>query len=92
MFGTAFKQRVTLQTEETFKRMFEHVFNPVLERYGVPQKDRIFVVSYHLHGLMAIVTTWLEDGCEESIEHISELMQGCVMASISEKDTLVANS
>lgn len=83
LFRTALKQKVTLQTRDTYEQLFKNVFTPVFDRLGVPARDREYLVTFHIHGLMAIVQTWLEGDCVDDIEHIAELMQTCVKSSSS---------
>lgn len=50
-------------------------------RYSVPQENRRYVMAFYIHGIMAIITEWLKEDCQASIEYITELIQNCVTAS-----------
>ena len=58
--------------------MFENIFNPILDRFDYPYKDRHFVMMYYLNGINAIVLEWLKDSCNRSISEISHIITVCV--------------
>lgn len=78
LFGTAMQQAKVLHVEDTYGRMFRYVFTPILERCGVPQADRGYLMAFYISGLMAIISEWLKHDCSDSIEHIISVMQRCV--------------
>ena len=59
--------------------MMGHVFLPILERFQVPESDRKYMVTFYVNGLMAIVSEWLTNDCQDSIEHVCAIMEQCVM-------------
>lgn len=61
-----------------YKRMFQHVFTPILNHYGVPESDWTYIMAFYMQGLMAILAEWLQQDCRDSITHIISLMQQCV--------------
>lgn len=79
LFSTAMENAKVLGTSDTYERMLRHVFMPILERYGVPQDDRAYIMTFYIHGLMAVITQWLKDDCRDSIQRVISVMQKCVM-------------
>lgn len=79
LFRTAMEKADVFGVCDTYGKMFRHVFIPILERYGVPKEDRTYMVMFHIHGLMAIISEWLKNGCTDSIEHVIFVMQICIM-------------
>ncbi len=79
LFRTAMENARTLRLSDAYDRMFQHVFTPILERFGVPEQDRTYIMAFYIRGLMAIITEWLKDDCADSIEHIIAVIQRCVM-------------
>lgn len=61
-----------------FQRLFENVFNPVLERFGYPESDRRYAMMFYLNGITALVTEWLKDGCQKTVEEVSQIIYGCI--------------
>ena len=59
--------------------MFEYIFNPILERFNVPENKRSYMVKFYLTGVYAIVTEWLDRNCSDDMETITEVIIDCVM-------------
>lgn len=64
--------------EEIFKRLFQHVFNPILNRFGYPESDRKYVMMFYLNGVNAITREWINDDCKSSVEDISRIIHECI--------------
>ena len=79
LFRTAIDHAKVLGAENTYSRMFRHVFTPILERFHVPEHDRIYIMAFYIRGLMAIITEWLKGDCTDSEEHIIAVIHRCVM-------------
>ena len=67
-----------LGMDRRYARMFRHVFTPILERFGVPEADRAYLMAFYIHGLMAVLSEWLKKDCADPIPHITAVMQRCV--------------
>lgn len=65
--------------DKVYNKMFEFIFNPVLERFSFPQEDREYVLKFYLTGITAIVMEWLKNDCKDSIEDISRIIIQCVI-------------
>lgn len=79
LFRTATENAAVLGLNSSYNRMFRHVFTPILERHGVPQQDRAYLMAFYIQGLMAILTEWLKGDCADSIEHILAIIRRCIM-------------
>ena len=73
------KQYNTLNMDEVYGRMFEHIFNPILERFRIPQKERSYMMKFYLTGVYAIVMEWLSDNCCDDMSMIIKVIIDCVM-------------
>ena len=78
VFGAVLLHVKTLGFDEVYRRMFENIFNPILERFHYPPKDRQYVMMYYLNGLHAIVCEWLKNGCDKSIGELSQIISICI--------------
>ena len=58
--------------------MFEHIFNPILERFNYSIENRKYVMTYYLNGLTGIIVEWLKNDCKKSIEDIEEIIKICI--------------
>ena len=79
VFKTVLTHSKTFGFEGVYKRMFENIFSPVLDRYNYPVSNRQYIMLYYLNGVNAIVVEWLRNGCDKSIEDISKLITICIL-------------
>ena len=86
LFQTVTKNASALGLDETYGRMFDNVFTPILERYNVDSRDREYIMSFYIHGIMAIVTEWLKNDCKDTTEHIMNVIRRCVMQPKNDKE------
>lgn len=78
IFLTAITKASTLRLDDSYNKMFRHVFTPILDRYQVPVENRRYMMAFYIQGMMAIITEWLKDDCKDSMEHIMAVIQQCV--------------
>lgn len=78
VFSTALSSLKFLGFEDVYKRLFEHIFNPILDRFEYPEEDRKYVMMYYLNGINAIVLEWLKDDCKKPIEDVSHIITICI--------------
>ena len=79
LFKVSVKQFNSLSMNEVYGRMFEHIFNPVLERFHIPEKERAYVMKFYLTGVFAIVMEWLDKNCSDDMETVTRVITDCVM-------------
>jgi len=78
VFIVALAQNKILGFEDVYKRMFEYIFNPILDRFHYPIDMRQYVMMYYLNGINAIILEWLRCGCDKSIKEISQIISVCI--------------
>ena len=78
VFGTAITHNKILKFEDVHKRLFDNIFNPILDRFHYSSNTRQYVMMYYLNGINAIVLEWLKNGCDKSIAEISEIISVCI--------------
>ena len=79
LFKVSIKQFNSFNMNEVYGRMFEHIFNPILERFHVPEKVRAYVMKFYLTGVFAIVMEWLDKNCSDDMETVTRVITDCVM-------------
>lgn len=82
VFATMIKRAGTLQLDKSYRKLARYVLVPILTRFGVEEGAREYMLAFYTHGLMSIITHWIETGCAEEIENIASIMQRCVMANM----------
>ena len=78
VFGTALLHNKTFGFEDVYKRMFDNIFNPILERFCYPPNNRHYVMMYYLNGINAIVFEWIRNGCDMSVQEIAQIITICI--------------
>lgn len=82
LFATLIKNPGAMKSQDTYDKLFKHVLSPILERFEVPEQIRNFIMTYYIHGLIAIIEQWLKTDCKESVEQISEIIKFIVMKDV----------
>ena len=85
LFGTAVKNAAVLRLDKAYAGLFRHVLTPILERFGVPEERRGYMLAFYMNGLIAIINEWLKNDCNDSAEYIADIMQGCVLPKHEQK-------
>ncbi len=78
VFVTLMSNGKSLGFDKTYKRMFEHIFNPILERFNYPVENRKYVMMYYLNGITAINNEWLKNKCDRPVEEIANIIKSCI--------------
>ena len=85
LFRAATEHASVLGMDKSYQGMFQHIFIPILERYGVRKQDRDYIMVFYIQGIMAIIFEWLKNDCADSIEYIVNIIQQCVKRYEEEK-------
>ena len=88
IFQTALNQFGTMGFESYYDRMFKHIFNPILERFKVPENSRQYVIKFYLTGTTAIAVEWLKNGCKDSIDDICEIIIECTVRDYDTREKI----
>ena len=79
IFRVSIKNFNSLSLNDVYRKMFEYIFNPILQRFNVPENKRSYTIKFYLTGVYAIVTEWLDRNCSDDMETITEVIIDCVM-------------
>lgn len=82
LFSTLIKNANIMKSDNTYNKLFKHIFSPILARFEVPEQIRTFMMTYYIHGLIAIIEQWLKTDCKESVEQICEIIKFIVMKDV----------
>ena len=78
VFSAVLSQPTAFDSKAIFQRLFDHIFKPILDRFHYPRDEQNYVMMFYLNGITAIITEWLKDGCQKSIEDISAIIYVCI--------------
>ena len=60
------------------QNMFRYIFEPILERFGVPKEKRRYYMTFYLNGIAAVIEEWLKTDCADSVEDMVSMIEYCV--------------
>lgn len=78
LFLATIQYASVLGMDHAYAQLSKHVFYPILNRYQVPLKEQKYIMSFFIHGIMAIINEWLKEDCKESVDNIVSLIQTCI--------------
>ena len=78
VFSAVLSQPTAFDSKAIFKRLFDNIFKPILDRFHYPRDEQNYVMMFYLNGITAIITEWLKDGCQKNIEDISAIIHICI--------------
>ncbi len=74
LFMAAISKPNLFKIPNSFQEAYKEIFEPILERYHVPQKERKYMLMFYVSGMHAVIIEWLKGGCEEDMEYIADLL------------------
>lgn len=78
MFLAVLSHPATFDSNAIFQQLFDNIFHPILDRFHYPKDEQRYVMMFYLNGITAIITEWLKDGCQKSIEEVSAIICQCI--------------
>lgn len=54
--------------------MLQEVFYPIMNRLDVPVSERNYILSFYINGMIAIITEWLKNDCNDTIEELINII------------------
>jgi AcrR family transcriptional regulator len=79
IFKVAIKRFHSMNMQEVYQKMSTHIFNPILERFQIPENERGYIMKFYLTGVFAIVMEWLDNNCSDDIDMIVRIITDCVI-------------
>ena len=64
--------------EGVYKRLYTHIFEPILARFHYPLEHRPYVMLFYMNGVNAVVSEWLKNDCRLTIEEVSAIIHECI--------------
>lgn len=74
----AYKNPSAMNTLEKYFNLEKYIFNPILDKYDVPNYKKRYVLQFYINGIMAIIKEWTINDCKDKIEDIINIIIECV--------------
>ena len=78
VFSAVLSQPIAFDSKAIFQRLFDNIFRPILDRFEYPRDEQNYVMMFYLQGMTAIISEWVKDGCQKSIDDISAIIYVCI--------------
>ena len=85
IFRLTVKKSELFGAKEFFDNMYNQIFAPILDKFGVKEEDKPFIFNYYSHGVIGIIAKWVETNCQRSTEDIMNIIITCLDVNPSEK-------
>ncbi len=79
VYKAAFHNPSQMGGDSRYGYLKRHVLEPILKRFGVDETKWKYYIAYYVEGITAIARTWLLSGCEDEVEDLADLIEGCVL-------------
>ena len=79
IFKVAIRQFDSMNMDAVYGKMFNYIFNPILARFRVPEKERTYVIKFYLTGVFAIIMEWVDKGCADDMNDLIKIIADCVL-------------
>lgn len=78
IFRASFNNPKRMSAFEKYNHLKSYVLIPILERFNVAQKERDYLITFYINGIMAIIVEWINTDCKDSISDIEDVIIRCV--------------
>ena len=82
-FKVSIKHFGSFKMDKVYDRMFNDIFNPILDHFHVLESERTYVIKFYLTGVFAVIMEWLDNGYSDEIGTIAKIITDCVMGERS---------
>lgn len=79
LFKTAIFRASSMDLENTYQKMFKYVFSPIMNKFGVPDENRKYILTFYINGIIAIIMEWIKNDCDMAIDKITDIIIDCII-------------
>ena len=74
LFYAAMTRPERFASESSFEMLSEKLFYPILEKFNIPEEEQAYILMFYIKGIMGVVHHWIINGCEDSVDFITEMI------------------
>ena len=58
--------------------IFIKIIKIILDRFNIAEKEKNYLLTFYINGIMAIIKEWIDIDCKDSINDIENIIIKCV--------------
>lgn len=78
IFIAATAQPGVFKIRESFQKLYDEIFEPILIRFHIPDHERKYKITYYLNGMFAVIMLWIKEDCQEEVNEIARILMDCL--------------
>ena len=78
IYKIAYSQPNVFKEQHVVKYLHKNIFEPILNKFLVPQNEQKYMMSYYLNGISAVMIDWIKNDCKEDIQTIVQILIKCL--------------
>ena len=78
VFLVAFKNPTVMKSYEAYANLEKYIFNPILDKYNIPNNKKKYILQFYINGIMAIIKEWTINNCTDEIDDIIKIIIECI--------------
>ena len=78
IFLTVFENGKLFGFEETYEKLFNNIFNPILDVFKYPESERKYVMAFYLNGINSIIMEWIKEECVKPEKEVVKIINDCI--------------
>ncbi len=79
LYSTVVNRVDTLRMIDSYAPIIKKIIDPILDRFGLDDEKKRYIMPFYLEGLNAIVKQWIKDGCKKDMEELAKIIIECVV-------------
>ena len=82
LFKLCINKSILFNSNKKFNEFYKTYFLPTMDYFNINKEKQPYIVAYHIHGILSIISKWLDNDCKESIDQIVDTIIYCLNLSI----------
>ena len=78
IFKDSFNNPSGMKVNNKYNHLKYYILNPILDRFNIVEKEKGYLLTFYINGIMAIIKEWIDMDCKDSINDIEDIIIKCV--------------
>ena len=78
IFKASFNNPSGMKVNNKYNHLKYYILNPILDRFNIVEKEKGYLLTFYINGIMAIIKEWIDMDCKDSINDIEDIIIKCV--------------